>query len=75
MKKENNKYLEQTACYAYDCKKFANKRLEWGEGLIGTCVLEKQTIYLTAIPDSYMEITSGLGKRIQEIANRTVNDK
>jgi PAS domain S-box-containing protein len=57
-----NKYFEQTACYAYDRKKFANKRVEWGEGLIGTCVLEKQTICLTEIPDSYMEITSGLGK-------------
>jgi PAS domain S-box-containing protein len=58
---KGKRFFEQTACYAYDRKKFANKRLEWGEGLIGTCVLEKQTIFLSEVPDSYMEITSGLG--------------
>lgn len=57
-----SKYFEMTACYAYDRKKFTNKRVEWGDGLIGTSALEKGTIYLTNIPNDYVSITSGLGK-------------
>ncbi|HBF87320.1 MAG TPA: hypothetical protein DDX39_01670 [Bacteroidales bacterium] len=57
----NEKYFDMTACYAYDRKKFANKRLEWGEGLIGTCALEQEKILLTDVPDEYVDITSGLG--------------
>ncbi len=56
-----NMYFDLKACYAYDRKKFANKRIEWGEGLIGTCALEKQSIHMTDVPDGYVEITSGLG--------------
>ena len=60
--KSGEKYFQQTAAYAYDRKKFANKRVEWGEGLIGTSALERKTIFLTEIPDNYLNITSGLGK-------------
>lgn len=56
------RYLQMTACYAYDRKKFADKRIEWGDGLIGTCAIEKKTIYMIDIPDDYVIITSGLGK-------------
>jgi PAS domain S-box-containing protein len=64
LQEDENKqpYFLQTGAYAYDRKKFANKKILWGEGLIGTCALERKTIYLTEVPDNYLTITSGLGK-------------
>ncbi|HEX3008415.1 MAG TPA: PAS domain S-box protein [Bacteroidales bacterium] len=59
---DDDKYFEMSACYAYDRKKFADKRISWGDGLIGTCALERKTIYMTNIPNEYVTITSGLGK-------------
>jgi prefoldin subunit 5 len=58
---ENEKYLELTACYAFDRKKFLSKRVEVGQGLVGQTYLEKQTNVLTEIPQGYIAITSGLG--------------
>jgi PAS domain S-box-containing protein len=57
-----DRHIEMAACYAYERRKFADKRIEWGEGLVGSAILEQQTIYMTDVPESYVNITSGLGQ-------------
>lgn len=56
-----DKYFDLTAFFAYDRKKFADKQVKWGDGLIGTSALEKKSIYITDIPNDYVSVTSGLG--------------
>jgi CHASE3 domain sensor protein len=54
-------YLDMAACYAFNRKKYLNKRVEIGQGMVGQAYLEAQTILLTEIPGNYTSITSGLG--------------
>lgn len=54
-------YLELTSTYAYDRKRFKEKRIGVSEGLIGQAVMERSTYYLKELPKNYIAITSGLG--------------
>jgi len=75
---EDNSRLEMKACYAFNRKKFVKKQIHPGEGLVGTCYLESEPIYMTDVPDSYITITSGLGEanpKAVYICPLKVNDK
>ena len=55
------KELRLEASYAYNRKKFQEKVLAPGQGLVGQAYLEQDKIYLKEIPKNYVHITSGLG--------------
>ncbi|BDD08395.1 hypothetical protein FUAX_08270 [Fulvitalea axinellae] len=58
---DNTTKLRMVACYAYGRKKYLNSTLLPGEGLVGQAYLEREPIFMTEVPDDYVNITSGLG--------------
>jgi len=49
------------AAYAYEKRKYMEKSIHKGEGLIGEVFQEGEMVYMTEVPDDYVHITSGLG--------------
>lgn len=56
--------LDLAASCAYDRRKFLSMSLQWGEGLPGTCAMEKGRIFITDVPPDYFEVASGLGSSL-----------
>jgi two-component system, chemotaxis family, sensor kinase CheA len=54
--------LKRIAAYAYSTINNKYESFQIGEGLIGQCVLEKQTIVLNQVPNDYIKIRSGTGE-------------
>lgn len=54
--------LDLVGAYAYNRKKFIDKKIKLGEGLVGAVAIEKYTIYMTEVPNEYIQIESGIGK-------------
>ncbi len=55
-------YLSLNSFYAYSRHKFIKRDINLGENLVGQAVLEQDTIFITDIPDDYVDVSSGLGK-------------
>ena len=75
---KNDRFVELLAFYAYERRKYMEKRIDIGVGLIGRCVQEQKTIYMTELPDEYITITSGLGQSVPNallIVPLKVNDE
>ena len=60
-KDSSEEYMEMVACYAYDRKKYLEKKIHKGEGLAGQAWIENDKVFLTDIPQDYVAINSGLG--------------
>ncbi len=52
------------ASYAYQQRKHLSSQFRAGEGLVGQCLIEKQRILLTNVPEDYVMISSGLGESV-----------
>ncbi|TAE69192.1 MAG: PAS domain S-box protein [Bacteroidetes bacterium] len=62
-KDENlEEYLELKAGFAYNKRKYEQKIIKAGQGLLGQVILERDIIYMEDVPNEYIQITSGLGK-------------
>jgi HAMP domain-containing protein len=57
-----DQYLELVSAYAFNRRKFEERKIKSGEGLLGQAYLEKLTTHLTEIPPDYFRIVSGLGE-------------
>jgi PAS domain S-box-containing protein len=62
--KDEESHFELTASYAYGKKKFVERIVNLGEGLIGQVYYEKSIIHMTDLPKDYVKITSGLGEAL-----------
>ncbi|NGX48081.1 MAG: hypothetical protein K1000chlam3_01469, partial [Chlamydiae bacterium] len=54
--------LDLISSYAYKKRKNLSEVFQIGEGLVGQCAREKQTIVISNVPDDYIKVTSGLGE-------------
>jgi methyl-accepting chemotaxis protein len=54
--------LRMLAGRAWERKKYLQKVVDIGQGLVGQAAIEKQTIFMTKVPNNYVTITSGLGQ-------------
>lgn len=54
-------YLDLKSNFAYDKRRYEQKQIAIGEGILGQSVLEKEIAYITNTPEDYIKITSGLG--------------
>ncbi len=56
---DGHRKLNLHSSYAYNEKKLLEREINFGEGLVGTCAVDKATLYFETIPEDYIKIVSG----------------
>jgi len=64
VKNSEHDYFEFSAGYAFKKQKDFHKTFKIGEGFAGQVALGKKPLIITEIPDTYVKITSSLGRSI-----------
>ncbi|MGB0525909.1 MAG: GAF domain-containing protein [Flammeovirgaceae bacterium] len=59
---KKKKVLEMKACFAFGRKKYINKEIELGHGVVGEVFRDGDTVVMTDIPQNYIRIKTGLGE-------------
>jgi len=62
--KMNDDTYKMISSYAYKKRKNLSDEVRVGEGLVGQCALENQTITISNVPENYITINSGLGESV-----------
>lgn len=57
----NEDYIELTAGYAFDKPEHGKIKFLFGEGLAGQAAKSKKVAQITNVPESYLQVSSGLG--------------
>lgn len=63
LKIDDNTY-KMISSYAFKKRKSISNEISIGEGLVGQCALEKETIIISKVPEDYITINSGLGEAV-----------
>lgn len=62
VEEEDEQMLELMSTYAWDRKKYVEKKLDLKSNLIGQAVLEREYMLIKNVPEEFVNITSGLGE-------------
>src|SRR5690606_21751710 len=60
-KTSSEQKLKLFAGYALDKSRTTSRDFSLNEGLVGQCAMDKERILLTHVPDTYLQINSGIG--------------
>ena len=60
-------YIQPVATYGFDKKHMKQSRVEIGEGFVGRCIKERETVHEDRLPKDYVEVESFSGSKTPNV--------